>query len=127
MTTAIREETNKARALRKMPHRQLMLFLVAAIFALVIAVPTAYAYTYTSDGGSIRCANNGVDIRIMADGYGLVQAWDNNNDLVIFEKMRFYPGTSRIVGRSDRRGLDWNVRMYSPGTVNRAKTYAFCT
>ena len=113
--------------LGKASRYRLLVCLAAIVVALLVAVPTAYAYAYSSDGGSIRCANNGVDIRIMADGYGLVEAWDNGNDLVIFKKMRFYPGTSRIVGRADRKGLDWNVRMYKNGTVNRSKTYAFCT
>ena len=119
--------------LGKASRYRLLVFMAAAILALLVAVPAAYA-SYNMDSGSVRCGNNKMPgLVVKAKGNPVyVRATGVRGTVVIYDDFRTGAGTStryyHASGFYARGGMDWRVwvRTGTGEYVSRQGTYGYC-
>lgn len=119
--------------LGKVSRYRLLVFLAAAILALLVAVPAAYA-SYNQDHGVVACGKGRhPGLVVKAKGNPVyVKAYNGDGKPVISDDFRTYSGTStryyHAQGKFAGHYMQWHVFVNS-GTseyVSRQGTYGYC-
>lgn len=111
-------------------RRRLLVFLSAAILALLAAASVAYA-AYTDDSGFVHCGQGkkpGVVVR--AKGFVHVRGTNENDQVTIFRD--YHTGGEPITRRFHQSGpfqthsMYWLVYVSEGGYVSRMGTHGYC-
>lgn len=113
-----------------MYRHRLLIFLAAAILALLIAAPAAYA-AYTNDWGMISCGPGKMPgLVVRAKGFVHVRAVNESSEPTIYRD--YHTGGIPITRRFHQTGpfadhfMSWRVDVSRGGYVSRMGTHGYC-